>query len=98
MRPRRLALTLEHLGGRLLGRFHQARVLLEVGEAQERLAALALAQVFARPAQGDEDENIEPRTFTIARAWSLVRSGEIVDMKTVLGLAMLDGRVPLVRG
>ncbi len=51
----------------------------------------------ARPAQGDEDEHIEPRTFTLARAWSLVRSGEIVDMKTVLGLAMLDRRVPIVR-
>ncbi|MEO8482364.1 MAG: NUDIX hydrolase [Acidobacteriota bacterium] len=50
----------------------------------------------AKPAQGDEDEDIEPRTFTMARAWSLVRSGEIVDMKTVLGLAMLDRRVPVV--
>lgn len=51
----------------------------------------------ARPAEGDEDEHIEPRTFTLTRAWSLVRSGEIVDMKTVLGLAMLDRRVPIVR-
>ena len=52
----------------------------------------------AKPAQGDEDEDIEPRTFTMARAWSLVRRGEIVDMKTVLGLAMLDRRVPIVGG
>jgi len=52
----------------------------------------------AKPAKGDEDEQIEPRTFSLTRAWSLVRSGEIVDMKTVLGLAMLDRRVPLVRG
>ena len=52
----------------------------------------------AKPAQGDADEDIEPRTFSLARAWSLVRAGDIVDMKTVLGLAMLDRRVPIVRG
>jgi ADP-ribose pyrophosphatase len=51
----------------------------------------------ARPRAGDEDEDIEPKTFTIAQAWSLVRSGGIIDMKTVLGLAMLDRRVPLAR-
>jgi ADP-ribose pyrophosphatase len=45
----------------------------------------------------DEDELIEPKTFTIARAWSLVRAGDIVDMKTVLGLAMIDGAVPRAR-
>jgi len=52
----------------------------------------------ARPAQGDDDEHIEPRTFTLAQAWSLVRSGDVVDMKTVLGLAMLERRVPIARG
>jgi len=52
----------------------------------------------AKPAKGDADEDIEPRTFSLARAWSLVRAGDIVDMKTVLGLAMLDRRVPTVRG
>ncbi len=40
------------------------------------------------------DEQIEPRTFTMAQAWALVRSGAIVDMKTVLGLAMLDESRP----
>ena len=49
-----------------------------------------------RPAAADPDEQIEPRTFTMRQAWSLVRRGEIVDLKTVLGLAMLDGRVPTV--
>jgi ADP-ribose pyrophosphatase len=52
----------------------------------------------ARPAQGDADEHIEPRTFTLAQAWSLVRRGDVVDMKTVLGLAMLERRVPIVQG
>jgi ADP-ribose diphosphatase len=37
----------------------------------------------------DEDEDIEPRVFTIAEAREMVRRGEITDMKTVAGLAML---------
>jgi ADP-ribose pyrophosphatase len=37
----------------------------------------------------DEDEVIEPRTFTIDEARALVVSGEIVDLKTVAGLTML---------
>jgi ADP-ribose pyrophosphatase len=37
----------------------------------------------------DDDEDIEPRAFTIAEARQLVQSGEIVDLKTVAGLAML---------
>lgn len=50
-----------------------------------------------RPAERDPDEQIEPRTFTLDEAWALVRQGEVVDMKTVLGLALLEGRVPAVR-
>ena len=46
----------------------------------------------------DEDEDIEAREFELREAREMVRRGEIVDMKTVLGLAMLDRRVPLVRG
>ncbi len=38
----------------------------------------------------DEDEAIEPRTFTIADARALVRSGEIVDMKTLAGLWLIE--------
>jgi ADP-ribose pyrophosphatase len=41
------------------------------------------------PAEPDEDEDIEPRTFTIAEARDMVRRGEIVDMKTVVGLGLL---------
>ena len=40
-------------------------------------------------AQKDEDEEIEPRTFTIDEARALVASGEIVDLKTLAGLSML---------
>ena len=42
-----------------------------------------------QPAEPDEDEDIEPRTFTIAEARDMVRRGEIVDMKTVVGLGLL---------
>jgi ADP-ribose pyrophosphatase len=37
----------------------------------------------------DEDEQIEPKTFTLADARALVASGEIVDLKTLAGLALL---------
>src|SRR5436189_1919531 len=37
----------------------------------------------------DDDEEIEPRTFTMREARALVASGEIVDLKTLAGLAML---------
>ena len=46
------------------------------------------------PAQGstarkDEDEDLEPRTFSVAQYREMVESGEIVDMKTVAGLGLL---------
>lgn len=37
----------------------------------------------------DEDEDIEPRTFTIPEAREMVRRGEITDMKTVVGLTLI---------
>jgi ADP-ribose pyrophosphatase len=49
----------------------------------------------ARPRAADADEDIEPRTFSLRQAWGLVKRGQIVDLKTILGLAMIAGRVPL---
>lgn len=43
----------------------------------------------AHAAEADEDEDIEPQTFTIGEARDMVRRGEIVDMKTVAGLMYL---------
>jgi ADP-ribose pyrophosphatase len=37
----------------------------------------------------DEDEDIEPRTFALADAREMIRRGEITDMKTVVGLALI---------
>ena len=42
------------------------------------------------PIARDADEQIEPRTFTIEAAWRLVESGQVVDMKTVLGLVLIQ--------
>lgn len=51
-----------------------------------RLSSLAEP---AEAAELDEDEDIEPRTFTIAEAREMIRRGEIVDMKTIAGLTYL---------
>jgi ADP-ribose pyrophosphatase len=40
-------------------------------------------------AEQDEDEVIETRSFTIEEARLLVRAGEIVDMKTAVGLMLI---------
>ena len=37
----------------------------------------------------DEDESFEVKTFTLREARDMVRRGEIVDMKTVVGLGMI---------
>jgi ADP-ribose pyrophosphatase len=66
------------------------------GYCDERMifyACLGLARP-SRPARGDDDEHILPQVFTLRQAWALVRRGEVVDMKTVLGLAIISGRVP----
>jgi ADP-ribose pyrophosphatase len=40
-------------------------------------------------ARKDEDEDIEPRAFTVEEARRMIAAGEIVDLKTVAGLALL---------
>jgi ADP-ribose pyrophosphatase len=37
----------------------------------------------------DEDEDIEAKTFELRAAREMIRRGEIIDMKTVAGLAMI---------
>lgn len=41
------------------------------------------------PAEVDDDEDIEPKTVTVAEAREMVRRGEITDMKTVVGLGLI---------
>ena len=40
-------------------------------------------------AEQDEDEDIEKQSFTVQQIRSMIRGGEIIDMKTVAGLALL---------
>jgi ADP-ribose diphosphatase len=40
-------------------------------------------------AEVDEDEDLEPRVFTLSEAREMVRRGEITDMKTVIGLTLV---------
>lgn len=41
------------------------------------------------PAHVDEDEDIEAKTFELREAREMIRRGEIVDMKTIVGLALI---------
>jgi ADP-ribose pyrophosphatase len=43
-------------------------------------------------AHADEDEDIEARAFAPADIERMIGSGEIIDLKTVAGLHLLDGR------
>jgi ADP-ribose pyrophosphatase len=40
-------------------------------------------------AEQDEDEDIQKQAFSVEQIRSMIRSGEIIDMKTVAGLALL---------
>lgn len=54
-----------------------------------RVSGLAQA---AEAAAVDEDEDIEARTFAIRDAKEMVRHGEILDMKTIVGLGLITGQ------
>jgi len=45
------------------------------------------------PATLDPDESIHPRVFSLDEAWAMVRRGEIVDMKSVVGLMLVRAGV-----
>jgi ADP-ribose pyrophosphatase len=43
-------------------------------------------------AQQDEDEDIEPQAFSFGTLRTMIATGEIIDLKTVAGLALLEAR------
>ena len=47
------------------------------------------ADETARP---DDDEDIETRTFSLEALRQMIAAGEIIDLKTVAGLALLESR------
>ena len=51
-----------------------------------RLTGLTALQA---PAQQDDDEVLEPRTFALDEARRLVNGAGVMDMKTVLGLKLV---------
>ena len=42
----------------------------------------------------DPDEQIEATVVTLTHAWGMVERGEIIDLKTVVGLGMVLGHLP----
>ena len=48
-----------------------------------------------RPVARDDDEQIEPATYSLETVRAMIADGRVVDMKTMVGLSMLDGRRPL---
>jgi ADP-ribose pyrophosphatase len=60
------------------------------GYCDERMMFFRLGDLrrAAHEAAADEDESLEPRTFTLADALAFVSREEAVDMKTVLGLSL----------
>lgn len=49
-------------------------------------------QAPSHQAEVDEDEHLEPRTFSLAEVEEMCARGEIQDMKTLAGLALLRQR------
>lgn len=47
-----------------------------------------------RPAVHDPDEQIDARTVKLDDAWRMIEAGDIIDLKTVVGLGMVSGRIP----
>jgi ADP-ribose pyrophosphatase len=42
-------------------------------------------------AHADEDEDIEPKAFAVDDLWRMIAIGEIVDLKTLAGVALIAG-------
>ena len=61
------------------------------GYCDEEMIFFRLSGLAASDEQAavDEDEDIEAKVFTLPDARDMVRRGEIVDMKTVVGLTMI---------
>jgi len=70
------------------------------GFCDEKLTFYACRDLVrpTRPVHRDPDEQIEVAELTLRNAWSMVQRGDICDLKTVTGLAMVLGRIPPRRG
>jgi len=61
------------------------------GYCDEEMLFFRLSGLFVptEAAALDEDEDIEAKTFEIREVREMIRRGEIIDMKTVVGLALI---------
>ena len=61
------------------------------GYCDEEMVFFRLSGLEATDEQAhvDEDEDIESRTFELREARDMIRRGEIVDMKTLVGLSLV---------
>jgi ADP-ribose pyrophosphatase len=57
-----------------------------------RAVGLRMPSGHDAAAQPDEDEDIESKAFPRDAIAAMIASGEIVDLKTVAGLALLEGK------
>jgi ADP-ribose pyrophosphatase len=48
----------------------------------------------ATAAEIDEDEDLEPRLFTLVDVRRMIRSGDIIDLKTALGISLIGRSHP----
>ena len=60
-----------------------------IAARQRRPAELAEARDGDDAAQPDEDEDIEAEAFTVEDLRAMMRTGEIIDLKTVAALTLL---------
>lgn len=67
------------------------------GFCDEKLTFYACRDLVrpGRPPARDPDERIEAACVTLREAWGMVERGEVIDMKTVVGLGMVTRRLPV---
>jgi ADP-ribose pyrophosphatase len=59
-----------------------------------RAAGLRRPGADDEAAQPDEDEDIEAKAFPVDALKAMIKDGEIIDLKTIAGLALLDHDTP----
>lgn len=48
-----------------------------------------------KPPQHDPDEQIKAVRFKVHDVWRMIERGDVIDLKTVVGLGMISGRLPI---
>jgi ADP-ribose pyrophosphatase len=68
---------------RALGTFYMAP-----GYSTERMFVYLVTDLFPDRLEGDEDEFLQVEAVPVARAYDMIRSGELVDGKSIASLLM----------